>query len=176
MNGRREWSRAASRGMLIAATCIFALAAWRVWSAPGGLWRLRPLPALPAVAGSGGALVVAYQAGDCGSYAAFIQQWQDLHREGEFEVVGVPLDAGNRAEWARRALEDIAPAYHVRPDLARPLTSVLAGLRRLRTPAAVLLDAQGRPQLVLDAAADPRQVRRAHELVASYRTYMQERR
>jgi hypothetical protein len=171
----KPWKRAdvASAVMAAGAVCMLVLGAWRFATHPEIFWSLRPLPTAPSAAGTGGGLIVVYQARDCGSYAAFIQRWASVRKPGEFEVVGVPLDADNREPWARLAFEDLAPEYPVRTDLDGKAIGMLAGLRNLRTPAAILVDARGRPRMIIDATSDPRAFARARDLVVSYSSHMQ---
>ena len=162
-----------SRAMLAAGMCLLLASAWRGAQSPY-LWsRLRPVPAAPSAAGTAGGLLVVYQARDCASYASFIQRWAAVRARGEFEVTGVPLDGDNPAGWARRALEDLAPGYPVRPELARPALRMLAAHEHLRTPAAVVLDAHGKPRVVLGGSTDPRMALRARDVVLAYRSLME---
>lgn len=174
MKGTPDYARMASRLMLAAALVMLGVAGWRVWTRPALWWNLRPAAAVPAAAGRSGGLLVVYQAKDCTGYAAFIQRWKGVHRAGDFEVAGVPLDAASKAPWARRALEDLAPGYPVRPELVSTASALLARLGNPPTPVAILLDPRGNPRMVLDAAADPRDMTRARDLVLAYRSHLQE--
>lgn len=174
MKATPDYTRMASRAMLAAAIVMLGVAAWRVWTRPALWWSLRPAAAVSAAAGRSGGLLVIYQARDCGGYAAFIQRWQGVRTPGDFEVTGVPLDPGNDAPWARRALEDLAPGYPVRADLANRAADLLAGLGNPPTPVAILVDARGRPRMVLGATADPRDAARARDLVLAYRSHVKE--
>jgi len=174
MKATPDYARMASRFMLVAAVVMLGVAGWRVWTRPALWWSLRPAAAVPAAAGPSGGLLVVYQARDCTTYAAFIQRWQAVRAPGDFEVTGVPLDAGSNGEWARRALEDLAPSYPVRADLASRTADLLAGLGNPPTPVAIVIDRQGRPRMVVGAAADPRELSRAHDLVVAYRSHEKE--
>ena len=174
MKATPDYARMASRFLLAAAVVMLGVAGWRVWTRPALWWSLRPAAAVPAAAGPSGGLLVVYQARDCASYAAFIQRWQGVHAPGDFEVTGVPLDAGSKQAWARRTLEDLAPGYPVRPDLASRAADLLGGLGNLPTPVAIVIDRQGRPRMVLGATADPRDLSAARDLVLAYRSHEKE--
>jgi len=168
MDNPRKWSSLASKALLTGAVVMLALSAWRIVNRPSILWHLRPLPSVSSASGSDGALLVIYQAKDCASHAAFIERWNRLHRPGAFEVVGVPLDADNPAPWAQRALEDLAPTFPIRAELGEAARSIIAGMQAGPTPLAVLVDASGRPKMVVRSVKDPRDLANAHDLVLAY--------
>lgn len=170
MRFERAGSRAQVSNLLFLAGGLLAvLAAVRLW----GYVSAAPVGTLPGLGGDVGAaptLLFIYRRDDCRTYAGLVEKWNELHREGQLRVRGVVLDgpeAGGPPE-AREASARVRPRFPVHPELAAPAERLMLRLGFVRTPVALLLDAEGRPRLALPPEPDRERAERALALAAAH--------
>lgn len=127
---------------------ILSLVGVAVWNLiPPIAERISAPPVIIPEAGDVATLLVVFQPADCASYASFISDWRRVERDS-VTVIGVPVGSSGPVA-AREAATAFAVRFPLRPDLARPALSMLEALGGSTTPVAILLDARGRPRLVI---------------------------
>lgn len=127
-----------------------------------------PVAALAAAAGPGPALLFVFQPGDCPSHRGLVERWNALHESGEVEVLGVGLRLPDDPERRKTAVARSGARFPVRPDLAAAAERRILRLGFDRTPVSLLLDARGRPRLVIPPLGDPEAWETAQRLVQEY--------
>lgn len=113
-------------------------------------------------------LVLLFQPEDCRRYGGLVEHWNRLAERGRVDVLGVGIGFP-RARSARDSiLGELRPAFPVRYDLGRFGERLLARAGAHRTPTSVLLDAAGRPRLILPPVSDASVQREAGRLIEEY--------
>lgn len=115
--------------------------------------------------GEGPALLHIFQPEDCPGSRELVREWNDLHRGRALRVVGVGLSLPRDPTERARVVRQSGAAFPVRPDRGGDVERLALRLGYDRTPLAILLDARGRPRLVLPPLPGPDAPRRAARLV-----------
>lgn len=128
-----------------------------------------PDPQLLALAGGGPpVLLLAFQQGDCGTYARGLASWNEVARSGEARVTAVGIRFPDEPLVRTEVVGALALEYPVRFDLARTGERLLLRLGYRRTPVAMLLDRSGRVRLSFPLPRDAGRARRAVALVLDH--------
>jgi hypothetical protein len=145
---------------------LLAAAVWRAGPALASHYLPDEEPITPQGAARA-TLLVAFQASDCASYAAFITDWRRLGRDGLVTVIGVPMNVSNPNEL-EQTLEEFAIQFPMRIDLAPQTEELLQEFHSSQTPAAILLDANGRPRMLIPARQTSARKVDVQAMVSSY--------
>lgn len=113
-------------------------------------------------------LVFLFQPGDCRAHAGLVRRWNSLARDSNLRVLGLGLGFGAAALSADSVLGEPKPRFPVRYDLTRQGHRLLARLGRLQTPTSVLVDARGRPLVIVPPITDELAQLDAAMLVRAY--------
>lgn len=152
-----------ARLFLATAALLALLAASRI----GGNRALSPVPDLAGGRGKP-TLVFLFQPRDCIAYAGLVRRWSALARDSALHVVGLGIGFGPPAATGDPILGEPKPAFPVRYDLTGAANRLLARLGHLETPTSVLLDARGRPLMIVPPVAEEAAQEHASTLLRAY--------
>jgi hypothetical protein len=120
---------------------------------------------LPAGARGRPALLVVLQPRDCESYRGFVEAMTSLRGTVEGDVMAVPVNSPSGPDALREAFARLAPRLPVVPEASRDAMLMLAALGYRDTPVALLVDAAGRPAMVIQPQPDPFRQARMTDLI-----------
>lgn len=152
------------RAFLIGGGGALVLAAWLAGAASA-----RPdstTPAVPLGTDDKPTLLVVFQAEDCSTHRGFVEQWAELR--SEVRVVGAVVNGSDAVGSSGQPHIEFSPAYPVRFDLEQTATLMLRRAGYQKTPVAILLDAEGRPRMVIPPHPNPRRRAMMRQLVREY--------
>jgi hypothetical protein len=113
-------------------------------------------------------LVWLFQPEDCRRYGGLVERWNRLAERGHVDVLGVAIGFPPTPSARDSILGELRPMFPVRYDLGHVAERLLARAGQRRTPASVLLDAAGRPLLILPPVMDATVQREAGRLIEQY--------
>lgn len=121
-------------------------------------------------------LLFLFQPGDCIAFSALLQEWNELHEEGDVAVVGIGIrfSASDRQLWASAPASPVKPRFPVRFDLGEPVEELILDAGHALTPAAVLLDREKRARLFVPPVKDEEEARRLSRIVRAHVALMKE--
>lgn len=155
-----------SRAFLIGGVGALIVAAW--FAGVASAWSDSTLPAVRLSTQDGPAVLVVFQPGDCSTYRGFIEQWGELNSRSEIRVVGAVVNVSDAFHSNGQPQIEFTPAYPVRFDLEQTATRMLRRAGYHETPVAILLDAEGRPRMIISPHPNPRRQAVMRELVREY--------
>ena len=113
-------------------------------------------------------LVLLFQPEDCRRYGGLVERWNGLAERGHVDVLGVGIGFPPTSSARDSILGEFRPTFPVRYDLGHVAERLLARAGQSRTPTSVLLDAAGRPLLILPPVSDASVQREAGRLIEQY--------
>lgn len=116
----------------------------------------------------GPTLVLLFQPEDCRRYGGLVEHWNGLAERGHVDVLGVGIGFPPTPSARDSILGEFRPTFPVRYDLGHVAERLLARAGQSRTPTSVLLDAAGRPLLILPPVSDASVQREAGRLIEQY--------
>jgi hypothetical protein len=160
LSGRRFTG---ARLLFSAAALLTALSAVRL-----GEYRAISAPHVPIDGVERPTLVLLFQPEDCRRYGGLVERWNRLAERGHVDVIGVGIGFPSASAARDSILGKLRPGFPVRYDLGHVAERLLARAGQRRTPTSVLLDAAGRPLLVLPPVSDAGVQREAGRLIEEY--------
>ncbi len=113
-------------------------------------------------------LVWLFQPEDCGRYRGLVERWNRLAERGWVDVLGIGIGFPSAPAARDSILGELRPTFPVRYDLGHVAERLLARAGQRRTPTSVLLDAAGRPLLILPPVSDASVQQEAGRLIEQY--------
>lgn len=111
------------------------------------------------------ALLHIFQPEDCPGFRELVREWNELHETRGLPVVGIGLKLPRDPTERARIVRETGATFPVRSDRGGDVERLALRLGFDRTPLAILLDAKGRPRLVLPPLPGPDGPRRSARLV-----------
>lgn len=137
----------------VAIVLLLAAAAWQVVpdAVQGVAAKRQKAPPL-----RGATLMVVFQPKDCESYLSFIADWRRLESDS-VNVIGIPIGVED-SEQLTSLLRNFPVTYPVFTDLSPYALRVMRQFDSLETPAAILVDKQNRPRMILSGSRVENQI------------------
>lgn len=105
---------------------------------------------------------------DCAAYGGLVEGWNELHRAGDVRVIGVGLRVAEARRPGLASRMRPSPRFPLRFDAQAPAERLLLAAGFSRTPAALLLDAEGRLRLAVPSGKRAAGVDDLIDLVRAY--------
>ena len=150
MRHRVLWDYAAIGLALFGALALVGAEVHRSWPRD----QDAAVPVLPAALRGRIGLIVIFRTDECAGYRNFLASVEELEKQS-LPVVGVPLDGPADKSKLRTMLVGLDPAFPLAPEAASSARVLLAMVGVRTTPIAILLDASGRPAMLIPPHESP---------------------